>query len=763
MQKFLIAVICLIVSICATASSAKSITLRGKVVDGSTGLPINGVHVVLRELQKEAVSDSNGFFTFTSVEAGSYLLSFEHPAYVRYEKTIFATDTLQINLDPVVFHAPEIVVTSTKGEVSSDLQPVPTIVVDGNAIPQAGVRTVSDVLSHEPGIALVRDGMWETDVSIRGMSRNNIVMLVDNTRLETANDIATALSLINPFDLDRIEVIKGANSALAGTGAFGGVVNCITKTPSYSENIHLGGESLIQYESVNHSGAEYLALESGSENFKFRGSAEFRKAGNYETPMGEAPNSQYMDFGLTGDAGVRFFGNHSLDLTYQRFQAEDTGIPGGSSFSQNASAKYTLARRELYKMEYSIPDISNIFPMLIFRASRQIIQRNVQVTQNPTLTLTPHATHSTNTFQIEGSIAPATNHFLTVGIEAWQRSLDSKRERYNYNNNTVLEEAPLPNSSFGSAGIYAQDEWQLTPQVTTVVLGGRYDFIRVHNDITVDTLWIQNSSGGRITPTNESVLWPTNTSNSASWSTNIGIHQRIVESLNASFLFSSAFRSPTLEERYQYLNNGGSVHVGNPDLQPEKSVCFDVGLQWHTSSMRLDGDIYYNSLRDLVSEVLGTFEGSPAYVKTNIGQAGMYGYELSLEVVASSHLVLGSSVSYVRGEDTKNHTNLSQIPPFNGSISANYIIDRVGTVNAKLEGNAAQDFLGSGDTRTAGYMLVDAGYKSVPIPLVGTFLTIDCGAQNLLDRAYMNFLSTARGEIKYEPGRNIFITASIRW
>jgi hemoglobin/transferrin/lactoferrin receptor protein len=764
MRKFFITAIFAAISIYGTTLSAKATALRGKIVDASTDLPISGVHIVLRDLQRETVSDSSGYFAFASVEAGRYILSFEHPAYVRYEKEFSTNDTpLQISLDPMVFHAPEIVVTSTKGKLASNIQPVPTIVVDGKALPQAGARTVSDALSNEPGIALVRDGMWETDVSIRGMSRNNIVMLVDNTRLETANDIATALSLINPFDIDHIEVIKGSNSALAGTGAFGGFVNCITKSSSYSDETHLSGESTLQYESVNQSSAEYLALESSSKDFKFRGSAEYRNAGNYETPMGTVPNSQYMDFAVTGDAGVRFFGNHSLDLTYQRFQAEDTGIPGGSSFSQTAAAKYTLARRELYKIEYSIPDISDIFPMLVFRASRQSIQRNVQVIQTPTLTLTPHATHNTYTFQIESSIVPATSHFLTVGIEVWQRNLDSKRERYNYANNTILEEAPLPNSSFGSAGIYAQDEWQLTPQFTTVVLGGRYDFIRVHNDRTVDTLWMQNSSGQKITPTNESILWPANTSNSASWSTNAGVHQRIVESLNASFLFSTAFRSPTLEERYQYLNNGGSVHVGNPDLQPEKSVCFDVGLQWHTSSTRLDGDIYYNSLRDLVSELLRTFEGSPAYVKTNIGQARIYGYELSIEVDASSHLVLGSSVSYVRGEDTKNHTNLSQIPPFKGNVSIIYMIDNLGTIDAQLEGDAEQNLPGSGDTRTAGYLLVDAGYKSVPIPLAGTFLTIDCGIQNLLNRAYMNFLSTARGEIKYEPGRNIFITASIHW
>jgi outer membrane receptor protein involved in Fe transport len=146
----------------------------------------------------------------------------------------------------------------------------------------------------------------------------------------------------------------------------------------------------------------------------------------------------------------------------------------------------------------------------------------------------------------------------------------------------------------------------------------------------------------------------------------------------------------------------------------------------------------------------------------NIGEARMYGYELSFEADASSHIIFESTLSYVRGEDTKDHSNLPQISPLRGTFSADYIFDKYGTVNAQLEGVTGQDFAAAGETQTAGYVLIDAGYKSVPIPLGATSMTLDCGVQNVLNRAYMNFLSTARGEIKYEPGRNVFATASIK-
>ena len=154
-----------------------------------------------------------------------------------------------------------------------------------------------------------------------------------------------------------------------------------------------------------------------------------------------------------------------------------------------ASAKYTLANRGLYKVEYSIPNVSEIIPSLVVRASKQTIERDVQVIQpvpvlSDTITLVPHATHSTTMAQAEASIVPAGGHFITAGIEVWQRSLTSGRERYNSLTNTSSEEVPLPNSSFGSAGAYVQDEWQLVPQATTILIGGRYDFIHVSNDMT---------------------------------------------------------------------------------------------------------------------------------------------------------------------------------------------------------------------------------------------------------------------------------------
>jgi outer membrane receptor protein involved in Fe transport len=746
---------------------SQPVSVYGSLIDKISGLPVSNARIMLREIKKEALSNENGQFTFLSIPSGSYTLAVYHLAYKRVERIVrvHAGDTLHLLLDPVLFHSAEVIVQSTRENAYSQAQPIPVAVVDGSAFIETSAPTVSDALSREPGIALVRDGMWESLVSIRGMTRYNIVMMIDNIRIETANDHAAALSLLDPFDIDRVEVIKGASSALAGTGAFGGVVNIITKSPSFSDEPFIRGESMVRYESVNNSHAEHLALESGSDVYRFRTSGMFRRADNYASPEGVIPNSYFNDWDVSADAGVKIFGTHSFDFTYQRSQSDDAGIPGGSSlFPPTAMVRYTLARRELFKAEYTIPSISEYFSSLVIRASQQNIERNVQLIKNPDTVLTPHASHKTGTVQAEAVILPAEGHYVTTGFEVWDRQLSSGRESYFYNKNIMVESVPLPNSSFISAGAYMQDEWKLIPEKTSLVVGGRYDAIQVHNDMTLNPLYMINAQGIKIVPPTQIVLWPENTSNTQSWSANAGIQQTIAESLDASFLLSTAFRTPSLEELYAYLTNTTPPVVGNPNLQPEKSVSLDCVVHFHMENVSFKADIYYNTYRDLVGDTLGTFEGgSPAYLKANINDARIYGYELSLDAEPSDILKIRSWLSYTRGEDTKKSANLGQIAPIQFNIAADYLVQKIGTVNAECEIVGEKTNPAAGETSTGSYVLTNAGFTTASIEGFGLRFKLSAGIQNIFNRAYVNFLSTLRGNMNNEPGRNIFVSVSTNW
>jgi hemoglobin/transferrin/lactoferrin receptor protein len=762
-QQIHIIIICLL--FCSSSVQSQTVSLIGKVVDASSHQPVANAVVVALELGERKNTTSDGHFQFERVRPGRYTISVHHIAYAVAEKSVLlkeeAADSIVIELQPALLESDEVVVRSTRTSASSEEVSYPFNVETSDQIVQQPSVTVPDVLKESPGVALVRDGSWETDISIRGMARSNIVTMVDNTRIETATDIAGALSMFDVHDLDRVEVVKSPGSVLFGTGAFGGVLHMITKRSSFTDEPKMNAETTNDVSSVDGKVSQYAALESSSDEYAMRFSGSYRHAGNTMTPAGEIPNSQYHDFNLNGSVEIKTFGSQSLYLSYQRSQAEDTGIPGGSQLSATAAARYTLAKRELFGLEYNIPNIGEDVPLVTFRLSQQDIDRAVEVIQTPTLTLTPEATHSTTSGQAEAKLTLPANELFTFGTEVWQRDLDSKRERINSATATIIGDRPVPLSHFFSAGIYGQDECTLIPERLTLTLGARYDWIHVSNDETMNPLYTISGGVLQNNPSGQSILWNPMSVRDKSWSANGGLSYAMTSEFELTSLVSSAFRAPSLEERYEYINLGSIIRVGNPNLKSEKSTCENVGFRIHTSGLQVQSDAFFNHLTDLVAFVPGTFEGANAFVEQNIGEAKLYGYEISVEQRLTEWEGLKYYIAYVRGEDTFDHTNLAQIAPLNGRFESTTIVRSVGTVNMAATAYTEQKNLGAGEIRTAGYVIIDATLTSVPIVIDNVSLTFRTGVQNILNKLYQDHLSTLRGLIVYEPGRNFFLSTTI--
>jgi hemoglobin/transferrin/lactoferrin receptor protein len=299
------------------------------------------------------------------------------------------------------------------------------------------------------------------------------------------------------------------------------------------------------------------------------------------------------------------------------------------------------------------------------------------------------------------------------------------------------------------------------PDRARVVLGARYDRSRTHNDQSMNPVYVINAGVLTTTPAGQTVLWPARVAYDQSWSANAGLHADVSRACAVSVLLATAFRSPSLEERYQFLDLGSSLHVGNPALAPEQSVSLNLGARLQTERTRLQADVFGNRLRDLVSEVPGTYEGRAAFVKTNVGAARLYGWELAADQRLHERVALKSSLSYVRGEDTRAHANLPQIAPLTGHGELVLVAPRSATL--RLTGTAAhaQGNPGAGESRTAGWTTWGANVASAPMRAGGAAFEIRGGVENMLDRAYRLHLTTLRGLVKLEPGRNWFVSATM--
>ncbi len=746
------------------APPAPAATLRGRLASRDDGRPVAGATVRLLENGRQAVTDASGAFAFADLAPGRWTLSTHHVAWSDEELAtrVAGDDSVRVELRPAIYRTDEVIVRGARTTWSRGRGPWAADALTTDRLADLPAATPAERMADMPGVALVRDGAWQTAVSIRGLGRSNVVSLVDHTRIETANDLAGALSLVQPADLERVEVMKSSGSVLFGSGALGGAVQMMTRRAPFADAARWSAEWTEAASSVDRGVSHHLAAEHSTRRTALRLSGGYRDADDTRTPRGVLANSRWTDWSLGAGLGVRTVGEQSLQATWQRVQAEDAGIPGGSPIAATATATYRLARRQLFGLEYALPNVRPRLPLVTARLSWQEIARNVEIVQSPTVTVTPHATHRTGSAQLESRWLPARHHVLVVGAEAWQRELDSRRERRLAAQNRIVGERPVPRSAHLSAGAWAQDEWELARDRARVVLGARGDWSRTRNDRTPNPEYVLVNGVPQMPTPGQVTLWPEGRVHDASWDANAGLHVTLNDACSARLNVATAFRSPSLEERFQYLDLGSSLHVGNPDLRPERSVSVNVGGRVDGHGTRIEADAFVNGMTDLVSETPGTFLGRAAWVKTNIGRARLHGCEVAAEQRLPAGSALHATLSFVRGRDTRAQQDLSQIAPIAGTAELSAPAGRLGTLRVSATATHRQNQPGPDEKPTAGWTTWNAGFTSAPIALAGFTCRLRGGVDNVFDRAYQQHLSTLRGLVKLEPGRSAWVSVSTR-
>ncbi len=744
---------------------AQSGKLNGRVFDNETKQPLDGATILIEQTKSVVVSDDKGNFLFESVRPGKYKINFSRLGYETVAKEIEITDkgveNLEVGMTKAVLPLGETVVVSARTFSVKNELPLPIETVDAEAIEKNVDFTVSDFAGAEPGVNLIRDGIWAAAVNIRGLSKQNVVYQVDGNRIETSTNIAAGLSLIDVNDISKIEIVKGGLSSLYGTGATGGVVNIFTKTASYSNGFQFGGSLISGYSGVNEGTSNGMNLTASSNNWKAKISGSYRKAGDTRIPDGTLTNSGFTDYSFSASAGFLITDKLSVKGDYQKFEAKDVGLPGGAPFPQNSTASYPLSSRELFSGEIEYANVSESFLKLKLRGYRQFIRREAEIIANPNVTVAPSADHTTIGALLQSDWLFGRNHYVIAGIDSWQRKYEGERTKTIKSLNKIIVDKPVPNSSFANLGFFAQDEIRLTEMKLNVTLGGRYDFIFVKSDETQNPNYIISDGNVIVPPPDPDASYAAADVTNKSFSGNVGLLYGITDALSLSFNSAYAFRSPSLEERFQYIDLGGIVYLGNPELQPEKSISFDLGARYNSNRLRLSVNGFANFFNDLVIDDVAIPDS--LYRKENVGEARLVGFELSGDYNFYSDFVFSASLSFVEGLNTLTDEYLPQMPPLNGRAGLRFPVANLFDVDFTAVFFADQNKTAPNENRTPGYTFYNVEFSSRALDLSLAKLKIYVGAENIFDRSYKNHLSTYRDYSLTEPGRNIYAKVKIYW
>ncbi len=642
---------------------------------------------------------------------------------------------------------PEMVVSARGYGVEASSTPGAVEVLEAEELRELGVQSLPDALDRLPGVDRSSDSPWGPELVIRGLASDSVVLLIDGCRVNSANDLNGRFGLVNPEDIERVEVLKGPVSTLYGTGSTGGVVNVITRKGTYQDDLALHGEVATVAQS-NPQGADlYGNLACSLPRSWFFASGGWRDHDSYYSGGHRTPNSQFHDTSAKISAGFRWSDSSQSELQYQHFDGSEIGVPGTGSAPLPTAADVTLEanNRRLLQFRHVIEPGSGSFEQSELMAFYQLIDREPIIDNflsGQVKSISPEAEHET----VGGrwtNILDLAGHRLVLGADLWSWRMSGSRER-RLVSGTVLVDDPTPNTTQSSCGVFAEDDWGLSDD-WTLNLGARLDYVTIDhgNKILANLPAIEAGVRTDLAP-----------------GAHAGITWDAGEAWTFTGLLASSYRTPNTLELFKDINlAGGLREVGNPDLDPERSFFAELGAHYADERLLSDASLFVNRIEDYIaSERID----ESLYRMSNVSTAELWGIEESVQWNFAKSWTAYGSLAYAEGRDASSGEWLRFVAPFNGLAGVGQRLENGFWWEFEVRFAASQDKTPDDVESSDAWAILNAraGYG---FDFLGLRNDLTLGLENILDDRHHNYLATSRGVELDDPGFNALLSWRIRF
>lgn len=219
----------------------KTNDVKGKVTDSKTNEPLPGVNLYLVGTFRGAATAHDGTFKIENVPVGKYTIRVGIIGYESVEEEIEIKVGREIemafSLNPSILEMSEVVVTATGLPTLYKNVPVKTNVVPRRLIEAQKVNNLAEALDFQTGVRVEQNctNCNFAQVRILGMEGHHAQILIDNDPVISSLAAVYGLEHFPDEMIEKVEIVKGGNSALYGGSAVAGVVNLITRRPTHNE------------------------------------------------------------------------------------------------------------------------------------------------------------------------------------------------------------------------------------------------------------------------------------------------------------------------------------------------------------------------------------------------------------------------------------------------------------------------------------------------------------------------------------------------
>ena len=548
-----------------------------------------------------------------------------------------------------------IAVIGTRTETSVQDNPASVTVLGGEQLEKKAPESIAEMLRDVPGVQVVDSTAPGTKrLSIRGESSRRVTVLIDGQEITDHTTFGTPI-LVDPANIERIEVLRGPASVLHGAKAIGGVVNIITrKGAGKPVQLETGGT----YYSGSDGWQGWASVSGTLDNFDYRFSGSLDDHDDRRVPRGQYSATGRLDRttfsgdNISAHLGYRFgdAGNHYIALKAAQYRLSSEAWTDPAVLTGNTTDFYLdLPRRDLRKVGayYDGTDISDVVRKVHVDAFYQTVDRlfmNGVASTTPAVllpTFKPETVVKLDTTSddvnvnwggtVQADLQFHPDHYTIVGMQYLadgmraDKTIDTLVTMKIPNRPTTVAGSTRSSddSSIRSFSAFAQDEWTLTDDLK-LTAGARYYNTRTDLAYTSDPK--RQAYTGR---------------SDGRFVTSVGLIYSGIENTTLRALYSEGYITPTLTQLFTDTAPGGRYIYGNPALRPETSWNVELGARYDAGGLLVDATAFYTQARDYIATLScgavafqcpghgGADRAWFTYVNAN--QATTYGLELAAE------------------------------------------------------------------------------------------------------------------------------------
>lgn len=707
-------------------SQSSYFELSGRILNAENSEPVVSALVLLVETNQYTTSSSDGSFNFSNIKINKFRIKITHLGF--QEKLIDlnldeqTAKTLTIYLIPKTINLSPVVISgNSRFSVVEEIQQYSSV-LSGKELQRSLSQTLASTLKNEAGLSIRSMGPAPSRPVFRGLGQERVLISEDGIKTTdlsgTSPDHAVTLE---PFQSDRIEVLRGPKVLTKTSTTVGGVVNVVKNDiPTQIHNqfhLNLGG----YYESANKGYLTGFQSEIPYNPLALKLELSRRKTDDLKTPVGYLKNS--MSKNLNSNVGLSFIDDFGVIGSGFKIYNLNYGIPGGFIGAHPNGVNIDIEKQQInflseIKLKSNILDFkfSNVqYRHKEFEYNGLIGSEFAIVTNSANLNFE----HGKFSLFDEGIIGLSFEH-RDFNIGGYVFSPPS----YSYNISTYIYEN-FKNERFNfEVGLRYSNDKVIPRRKKISSRIGKIDD-REFNNISI--------SGALLYQLSDVVFLGMNLSKSS--------------------------RVPTIEELFSDGPHlaAYSYEVGNPTLQSESGYGAEFYVYQKFEKLFFNLNFFFNYFDYfIIPQNTGRINYQtflPIYETRGV-EAAQFGFDGSLDWRIFENINFVNSISFVNGYFVNSKLPLPQIPPLKGELGLRYSLSNL-SAGIFIEWSTAQVRVDEFEERTAGYAILNL--FSQYIFQTGNFVNnIGLSIENLFNKEYRNHLSRVKS-ILPEAGVNFRI------